>query len=55
MFKKGNKHGCREVTKDKYIKIRVTAQEKESIKQAADGNVSGYLLGLHKEAVKARL
>jgi len=48
MFKKGNKHGCREVKKDQDIRLRVTAQEKESIKQAADGNVSGYLLGLHK-------
>ena len=50
MFKKGNKHGCREVKKDQDIRLRVTAQEKESIKQAADGNVSGYLLGLHNAA-----
>ena len=49
MFKKGNKHGWREVKKDQDIRLRVTVQEKESIKQAADGNVSGYLLGLHKD------
>lgn len=51
MFKKGNKHGCREVKKDQWIKLRVTEKEKESIKIAAKGNVSGYLLGLHENNI----
>jgi hypothetical protein len=52
MSKKGNTNACRDVTKDRVIVMRVTAQDKESIKQAGGGNVSGYLLGLHKEAIK---
>ena len=49
MFEKGNKHGCREVLKNKVVVIRVTEREKESIKKAANGNISGYLLKLHTE------
>ena len=58
MFKKGNKHGCREVKKDQYIKIRVTAKEKEDIQNAANmaanGNISGYIVRLHKEYITIR-
>jgi hypothetical protein len=54
MFKKGNQAGKKEVTRDDQIIIRVTKQEKETIKKAADGNVSRYLLTLHRESLNSK-
>ena len=44
--------GGERVSKDTYIRIRLTAEEKQEIREAAESertNMSDYILSLHKE------